>query len=78
LPGCPAESGLAVLLAPGAGPGDAPGDDGNGLDLDRLPAAVWKLRIGAAAGSCAGCPGARRLGLLWDDPDHRPQTRSLS
>ncbi|MGW6916096.1 VMAP-C domain-containing protein [Kitasatospora sp. NPDC054939] len=58
---------------PGAGRARAPGAvPPAGPDLDRLPATVRRLRTGG--------PGAppRPLVLLWDDPEHRPQTRSLS
>lgn len=73
---CAAErDGLTALLGSAGSPGH--GTD-EGLDLDRLPDLVRKLRIGAAPGWCAGCPAGRRLGLLWDDPEHRPRTRSLS
>ncbi|WP_331741161.1 hypothetical protein [Kitasatospora sp. NBC_00039] len=48
------------------------------LDLDRLPDAVRKLRVVSAPGGCADCPAGARLGLLWDDPEHRPRTTSLS
>ncbi|WP_307853310.1 caspase family protein [Kitasatospora sp. RG8] len=82
---CTRPDGLAALLASRAGPAtDRAGDPARGpdpdpgLDLDRLPDTVRLLRIAAAPGGCAGCPAGPRLGLLWDDPEHRPRTRSLS
>ncbi|MFF2043449.1 hypothetical protein ACFVVX_23815 [Kitasatospora sp. NPDC058170] len=70
--GCRARTadGLAAVLAAAGATGE--------FDLGRLPAAVRQVRIGGPPGGCGGCPGGEPLGLLWDDPEHRPQTRSLS
>ncbi|MFJ9692172.1 hypothetical protein [Kitasatospora sp. NPDC101183] len=84
------DAGLPIALWPrgvqddGCRP-DCGGGGGNDLravlaeaeefDLDRLPAMVKRLRIGGGAYGCAGC---LRLGLLWDDPEHRPQPGALS
>ncbi|MGW4897414.1 VMAP-C domain-containing protein [Kitasatospora sp. NPDC004240] len=58
-------SGLVALITPEEAPGTGP-------DLERLSDTVRRLR--------AGGPYAppQALVLLWDDPEHRPQTRSLS
>ncbi|MFF4922402.1 hypothetical protein ACFY4B_17625 [Kitasatospora sp. NPDC001261] len=67
-----AEDELAVVLA---WLWTAEGTGSPDFDLGQLPSVVRKLRIGG--GPC-GCPVGLRLGLLWDDPEHRPQTGSLS
>lgn len=67
-PGCRGAEDLAAALAT-FWPAES------GLDLDHLPAAVQKLRT---TGGPFGCPACLRLGLLWDDPEHRPRTGTLS
>ncbi|MFG3054127.1 caspase family protein [Kitasatospora sp. NPDC048239] len=89
--GCRARTadGLAAVLAAAGSTGSTGSTTPTGsadptgeFDLGRLPALVRQVRIGGPPGGCGGCPagrpGGEPLGLLWDDPEHRPQTRSLS
>ncbi|WFB10682.1 hypothetical protein LRS74_29340 [Streptomyces sp. LX-29] len=70
----PGEGLSAALTTPGP---DATGDE-SGIDVRRLPKLLRELRLEHADGAEDDQGWHHPLALLWDDPDCRPLSRSLS